>query len=121
MVTDLAPPLVTSAFVITIGALMVLVLSHRDVVPSFRRVPMRYFGICGLAGVCQGLAAIFVLQALSRAPVTVISPISFSFPLVVLGLSHLFLQRLESITPILVVGTVLSMAGVVIIIVGAGL
>ena len=121
VVTDVAPPLVASALGFLIGACMLRVLSHRDVVLSFRQVPMRYFGICGLAGVCQGLAAIFVLQALSRAPVTVVSPIYFSFPLVVLVLSHLFLQRLEGITPILVVGTVLSLAGVVIIIVGAGL
>ena len=121
VVSVVASPLVTSAFTFLIGVGMLLILTHRGVVRSIHQVHMRYIGICALGGVCQGLAIIFLFQALSRAPVTVVAPVAESTPLVVLGLSALFLRRLEGITPILTVGTVLSLAGVVIIIVGAGL
>ena len=86
---------------------------------SFRNLPGKYVGLCCLAGVSQGLAVAFLFQALSRAPVTVVSPINASSPLITLVLAHIFLQRLEHISPMLVFGTLLSVAGVVLVVVGA--
>ena len=120
VVSGVAPPLVTSALALLFGVVMLLIITHREVARSIGRVPARYIWICVVAGMCQGVAAISVLQALSRAPLTVISPIYSSTPLFVLILAHLFLKRLESITPLLVIGTTLSVGGVVIVIVGAG-
>jgi len=89
------------------------------VINSFRNLPGKYLALCCLAGVCQGLAVAFLFQALSRAPVTVVSPINASSPLITLLLAHLFLQRLEHINPLLVLGTLLSVGGVVLVVVGA--
>ena len=119
VVGSIAPPLVTAAFALTIGGGLLFLLTYRDVIHSFRRLPRKYLVICGLAGVCQGFAVASLFQALSRAPVTVVSPINASSPLFTLLLAHLFLQRLEHISPLLVVGTLLSVTGVVLVVLGA--
>jgi drug/metabolite transporter (DMT)-like permease len=119
VVSSLAPPLVAAGFALAIGGFMLLAVVHRDVVNSLHRLPGRYIIICGLAGVCQGLAVASLFQALSWAPVTVVSPINASNPLITLILAHLFLRRLESINLALVVGTLLSVGGVALVVLGA--
>jgi probable blue pigment (indigoidine) exporter len=119
VVSGIAPPMVTAAFALTIGGCLLFALTHRDVVSSLRRLPARYLAICGVAGICQGLAVASLFQALSRAPVTVVSPISASSPLITLVLAHLLLGRLESINALLVVGTLLSVGGVATVVLGA--
>jgi drug/metabolite transporter (DMT)-like permease len=119
VVSGIAPPLVTAGFALAIGGGMLLAVVHRDVAHSLRHLPGRYIIICGLAGICQGLAVASLFQALSRAPVTVVSPINASSPLITLTLAHLFLRRLESINLLLVMGTLLSVGGVVMVVLGA--
>lgn len=119
VVTGAAPPLVTAAFALTFGGGVLLLVTHRDVVRSLRHIPMRYIVLCGLAGVCQGLAVTSLFQALSRAELTMVSPINASAPLMTLLLAHIFLQRMERVTLLLVVGTILSVGGVVTVILGA--
>jgi drug/metabolite transporter (DMT)-like permease len=119
VVSSIAPPLVTAGFALAIGGGMLLAVVHRDVAHSLRHLPGRYIIICGLAGICQGLAVASLFQALSRAPVTVVSPINASSPLITLALAHLFLRRLESVNLLLVMGTVLSVGGVVMVVLGA--
>ncbi len=118
VVSDVADPLVSAAFALALGGLMLFVLTHRDVVNSVRTLPKRYVLVCGLAGVVLGLAVASLFQALSLAPVTVVSPINASSPLLTLLLAHLFLRRLESINLLLLVGTLLSVGGVVMVVVG---
>ena len=119
VVTGVAPPLVAAAFAPVIGGCILLAIIYRDVLNSLRYLSGRYIAICGLAGIFQGLAIASLFQALSRAPVTVVSPINASSPLITMALVHLFLRRLESVNLLLVVGTLLSVSGVVIVIFGA--
>jgi drug/metabolite transporter (DMT)-like permease len=69
--------------------------------------------------VFQGLAVASLFQALSRAPVTVVSPIYATQPLITLVLAHIFLRRLETIDILLAVGTMVSVVGVILVILGA--
>ena len=119
VVGSIAPPMVAAAFALIFGSVLLFLLTYRDVINSFRRLPGRYLAICCLSGVILGLAVASLFQALSRAPVTVVSPINASSPLFTLLLAHIFLQRLERITPLLVVGTLLSVGGVVLVVLGA--
>ena len=119
VVGNLSDPLVTAAVALCIGCVMLFMLTAADAVNTVRRVPAKYLAICGLAGISQGLGVASLFQALSRAPVTVVSPINASGPLITLLLVHLFLQRVESITPRLILGTFLSVAGVIVVILGA--
>ena len=119
VVSTLAPSSVTAAVSLSMGAVMVLSFTFRDVVRSLREVPLRYALLCAFAGVSQGLALVSLFAALSRAPVTVVSPINASGPLITLVLAHIFLQRLESVNLLLVIGTLLSVSGVTLVIFGA--
>ena len=71
-----------------------------------------------LAGLSSGVAVIALYFAVQRADVVVVSPIVSSSPLITLFLAHFFLARLERVTPRLVAGTVLAIAGVVLVVLG---
>jgi len=119
VVSGIAPPMVTAGFALAIGAFMLFLVLHRQVVEDLRSLPRKYLGICAVLGLVQGLAVASLFQALSRAPVTVVSPIYASMPLFTLALSHLFLRRLEAINQPLVIGTLLSVVGVAMVVIGA--
>ena len=119
VVTGIASPLVSVAFALTFGGLILLVLTHRDVLKSLRQLPRKDVAVCCLAGVCQGLAVASLFQALGRAPVSVVSPINATNPLITLALVHIFLRQLESVNRFLVVGTLLSVGGVIAVVLGA--
>ncbi len=115
----LAPPFVMSGFALVFGGAILFAFIHRSVINSLRNLPLRYVGICCLAGLLQGLAVASLFHALSRAPVTIVTPIYASQPIIALVLASLFLRQLESVDWLLAVGTFLSVAGVVLVILGA--
>ena len=119
VVTDLIDPLVSAGLALAIGGTILAVILHRQVARSVMTVPRKYLLICALAGVFQGLAVASLFQALSRAPVTVVSPIYASQPLITLILAHFFLKRLEAIDFLLALGTMVSVVGVILVIIGA--
>ena len=115
----LAPPFVVSGFALVIGGSILFAFIHRGVINSIREAPMRYVGICCLAGLLQGIAVASLFHALSRAPVTIVTPIYASQPIIALSLAALFLRQMESLNWVLAVGTVMSVAGVIMVILGA--
>ena len=115
----LAPPFVVSGFALVIGGAILFAFIHRSVIRSVRNLPFKYVAICCLAGLLQGLAVASLFHALSRAPVTIVTPIYASQPIIALALASVFLRQLESLDWLLAVGTVLSVAGVVLVILGA--
>ena len=115
----LAPPFVVSGFALVFGGAILFAFIHRSVINSIRNLPMKYVGICCLAGLLQGLAVASLFHALSRAPVTVVTPIYASQPIIALVLASAFLRQLESVDWLLAVGTVLSVGGVILVILGA--
>ncbi|MEE8466466.1 MAG: DMT family transporter [Dehalococcoidia bacterium] len=119
VVTEIAAPLVSAGLALAVGGAILTVILHRQVARSIQTLPRNYLLICALAGVFQGLAVASLFQALSRAPVTVVSPIYACTPLITLVLARVFLRRLEAIDLILVMGTLLSVLGVVLVIWGA--
>ena len=115
----LAPPFVVSGFALVFGGAILFAFIHRSVISSIRNLPMKYVGICCLAGLLQGLAVASLFHALSRAPVTIVTPIYASQPIIALALASVFLRQLESVDWLLAVGTVLSVGGVILVILGA--
>ena len=115
----LVPPFVASGFALVIGGTILFAFIHRGVINSIRHQPMRYVGICCLAGLLQGIAVASLFQALSRADVTIITPIYASQPIIALALASVFLRQMEALNWLLVVGTVASVCGVVMVILGA--
>ena len=119
IVSTYAPAFVTAACAMAFGFAMLSAMSARRIVPGFRRSPKKYLGVCVLAGLFQGAGALLLYASLSQAPATVVTPIYSSSPLLILLLSHIFLQRLEAVNLGLVLGTILSVAGVALVVIGA--
>ena len=119
IVSSYASPFVTAACAMIFGFVMLSLMSHRRIVPGFRQSPPRHLGICVLAGLFQGGGALLLYGSLSQAPATVVTPIYSSSPLLILLLSHMFLQRLEAVNLGLALGTTLSVAGVALVVIGA--
>ena len=61
------------------------------------------------------LAVLFMLVAFASGPVYIVSPISATAPIWTLIIGAVFLRELEQINAATVIGTILVVAGVVII------
>ena len=119
VVSDLIDPLVSAGLALTVGGVILGAILHRQVATTIRTLPRNYLLLCVLAGVFQGLAVASLFQALSRAPVTVVSPIYATQPLMTLIMAHIFLRRLETIDLLLALGTMTSVVGVILVVLGA--
>ena len=117
--SDISDPLVTAGLSLAAGSLILTAALHRQAIRSIRTVPRSHLLICALAGVIAGLSIASLFQALSRAPLTVVSPIYALTPVITLILAHTFVRRLEAIDLLVVAGTILSVLGVILVILGA--
>ncbi len=70
----------------------------------------------GLAGLTSTLAIFSLFLALEYLPVVVAAPLTSTVPLVTLILSHLILHDVERITKADVAGTILIVAGIVLLV-----
>ena len=119
VVSGLIDPLVAVGLALAVGGVILSILLHRQVVSTIQELPKNSLLMCALAGVFQGLAVMCLFQALSRAPVTVVSPIYGLQPLITLGLAYMFLRQVEALDWLLAIGTAISVAGVILVIIGA--
>jgi len=113
--TEYAPPLVGTAFALVFGLLFLSVIFHRQIPRDLRASHRRGLLWFGLSGIASSVGVSLLYFALSNAPVVVVSPVAAINPLATLLLAHLLLHRLEHITIRTVLGTVLVVAGVVIV------
>ena len=111
-------PLVSATYTMLIG-FIVMGLFAAPSIPGALRAPRRALLFVALGGLAMSTGVSLLYLALSRAPVVVVSPVFALNAFVALVLAHFFLQRLERITPLLVLGTVFVVAGVVAVIIGA--
>jgi len=116
--SEFSPALVTVTFSLLIGTLLLAALAHRPVIASFAPSRRGHIPLSVLAGVCAGAGAICFFSALGRAPVTVVTPITFAAPLVTLATSQIFLRNLERINPRIVGGAIVSVVGVALVVLG---
>ena len=70
---------------------------------------MAMAGVVGTAGITMNFFA------LTHAPVATVAPVLAASPLFALILTHLFLQRLERVTPRIWLGAILVVVGVTVI------
>ena len=117
LVTTTVPATVTATYTIFFGMLILFVMSFRNLAKDLR-APRSALGMMALAGIASSFGVFFMFTALSKAPVTLASPIAAVNPLIAIVLTHIFLQRLERVTPRMVAGAVLVIIGVVLVILG---
>jgi drug/metabolite transporter (DMT)-like permease len=117
LVTGTAPASVSATYTIFFGMFLLLAMSA----PNLRkdlRAPRSALVMMSIAGICSSFGVFFMFTALSLAPVTLASPIGALNPLVAMALTHVFLQRVERITPRMVAGGVLVVIGVTLVVLG---
>ena len=68
-------------------------------------------------GISNGLAALSLFVAVRNGPITLVAPLSAIYPLVTLGLGAIMLKHI-AITARIVVGTLLTVAGVALVLIG---
>lgn len=117
-VTELATPLVTAVYTMLFGWLFMGLLVVRRLPGDLRAAPRRSTLLVAAGGVFMSTGVSLLYLALSKAPVVVVSPVFALNAFVSMVLVHIFLQRLERITPQIIIGTVLVVLGVVAVIVG---
>ncbi len=114
-------PFMVAAISLLFGVALLLPLGGRDAVRRLRSSALGQGNLVlaaasGIAGAC-GVISLYL--ALARAPVVIVSPISNVSPLLTLLLAHLFLERrLERVTRWVLMGTLLTVLGVVLVVVG---
>ncbi len=114
----LSTPLVGATLAMLSGTLILAIMVTRNLEKNLRQ-KKREVGFLLLTGVCYGLGMAATYLSLSLAPVVMVAPITSSSPLFTLLLAHFFLGRLERITPRLVLGTVLVVAGATLATIGS--
>ena len=89
--------------------------------PAIRTFDWKHMGLAGLSGASTTTSIVAQIFAVQRADVVVVAPILATFPLWTLLLSHLFIARLEEITLRLIIGTIITVAGVIAVALGGQL
>ncbi len=117
IVQEYTTPLAASAVGLLFGTVYLFALSVGSL-NSVSRLSRRAYLYLALAGATSGVGATFHLFALDRAPVVVVAPVSSIYPLVTLVLTFIFLKQVERISPRVVLGTVMAIAGVILVILG---
>ncbi len=120
IVTNYATPLVTASMSLMFGTLYLFPMAFRTL-PEVRRAPRREVGFITASGILQGLGVTSMMTALSKMPVVVAAPIGSLNPLIALILAYFLLKQMERITPRIIIGTILAVAGVVLVILGRNL
>ena len=70
-----------------------------------------------VTGICNGLSALTLFAAVRNGPITLVAPVVAIYPLVTMLLSAMLLHHVR-ITPRIVAGTVLTVAGVALVLAG---
>jgi uncharacterized membrane protein len=70
-----------------------------------------------VTGISNGLSALTLFAAVRNGPITLVAPLVAIYPLVTVILSAVMLKHV-SITPRIVAGTVLTVAGVALVLIG---
>lgn len=70
-----------------------------------------------VTGICNGLSALTLFAAVRHGPITLVAPVVAIYPLVTMLLSAMVLRHVR-ITPRIVAGTVLTVAGVALVLAG---
>jgi len=116
-VAEMAPPIVGAAVALLAGTLALSIVGARGLKPDLWQ-KRKSVGFLLIGGVAAGLGILASFFALGMAPVVIVSPLQSTNPLFALLWSYLFLGHLERITPRLVLGSILVVAGVALITIG---
>ena len=106
--------LVGAAFSLLFGLVILSTITARDVARQERTQSIAYVWAV-LAGLASVGGVAFLYLALGQAPVVVVAPVIGTNPLFSIILAWVFLRQMERLTPRIVLGAVLVVAGVTVV------
>ena len=95
-----------------------IIAARNPVIRPFDWKSMSFIGVSGLSTTASIVSQLFAVQ---RADVVIVAPLLATFPLWTLLLAHIFIARMEQITLRLVIGTIVTVAGVIAVALGGQL
>jgi drug/metabolite transporter (DMT)-like permease len=110
-------PFVIASIAIFFGGIILAPLVAQEVPRTFQS-SKRAVAMFALSGVGAGTGVVALYSSLERAEVVVVTPIVAISPLITIVLARLFLNKLENITPPVILGTFLVVGGTGLVIVG---
>ena len=113
-------PLIITAGSLFFGILLLAPLGGRQALEYVRTSELepKFIGYAALSGLAAAVASICLYYALQRGDVTLVAPISAISPILTLLLAKIFISRLEPITRQMMLGTGVTVAGVILVISG---
>lgn len=111
------PPLLFAATAFFFGTIMFSPVLAYDLPRAFR-ISKRALALFAIAGAGSGGAIVALSFALEEGDVTVVAPIVSISPLITLLLVRVFLERLENVSPRLMLGALMVVGGTVLVVVG---
>ena len=120
---DYTSPLVVATISLFFGVLMVAPVAAKQAVASLQQVRSSpgFFVYAGLSGLAAATGVNCTYLALQRADVVVVSPIVSANPLFTLILAAIFLSVQENVNRWLVFGTLITVGGVSLVVLGSQL
>jgi drug/metabolite transporter (DMT)-like permease len=114
-------PLMVSGFGLLFGLVLLSPLAGRQAIHDLRASrPHPGFAVfAGLSGLASAAAVITLYFAVQQGDVVVVVPVVSINPLITLLLAHLFIAQLERINRQLVIGTALTVLGVLVVVAGS--
>ncbi len=111
------PPLLFAAVAFFFGTIMFSPVLAYDLPRAFR-ISKRALALFALSGAGSGGAIIALSFGLEKGDVTVVAPIVSTSPLITLFLVRIFLERLEKVSPRMLLGALMVVGGTVLVVVG---
>ena len=120
---DYGSPLMISGFSLLFGVFLLAPIAGRSTFDGLRSLKndLGTVAFAALSGISSAVAIIALYYALQREDVVVVSPITAAYPLMVLLVARLFISKLERITKRVVAGSVMTILGIIVVIIGSTL
>ena len=116
LVNDSITPIVTGIYAIFFGSIVLAILVRKEI-KSITTAGFKSIIFMSLAGIAGSFAITIFFWGVQLGSLTTVAPLIALQALVAMTLTHIFLQKLERITPRIFVGTVLVAVGIALIII----
>ena len=114
--TDIAPPLVANSFSMILGTLVLAAIFQSHIRTDFKLRPAKKGWLfVGLAGCASTWGVTCWFLALGVAPAILVAPLAAVSPLFSVLLALVFLRGMERVTVRTILGTLMTIAGVILI------
>ena len=118
VVTDIAAPMITTAYSLLFGTLIMAAIFTRHAYNEVKDAPKNSLINMSLAGIAGLWGAIFYHLALLDSQVILVTPVSSTYPLIAIIMTSIFLRQLEKVHIHTVIGAIIVVAGVALISLG---